>query len=410
MMQRKHIAHFTNTYLPFTNGIVRSISSFRQALTEMGHNVFVFAQQVKGYTDQQPFVFRYPAIELPLQAYPLTIPVSPSVDNILPALKLDVIHAHHPVLLGKTAVNKAKALNIPLVFTHHTRYQEYSHYVPLPKELVKKIIDRWVGDYMSDCHHIVVPSQSTKTILAERYGITDQVSVVPTGIDPTAFQEADGRSWRQQQGWQDKLTLISVGRLAEEKNWRTLLAALPPVFAEFPQAQLVLLGDGDQRSELETYAKKLGIAAQVQFKGNVPFDDVPRYLKAADIFTFASISETQGIVTLEAMAAGLPVVAVSGSGTSDVVEDGVEGYLTENDGAALANGLLKMAQNQERWPQFRAAGQQKAQQFGQNAQAQKLLAVYEQAAAAHQAKQTVKTDPARPIFDLNWQELFNYEG
>jgi glycosyltransferase involved in cell wall biosynthesis len=409
-MQRKHIAHFTNTYLPFTNGIVRSISSFRQALTEQGHNVFVFAQQVKGHIDKEPFVFRYPAIELPLQAYPLTIPVSPFVDTLLPALKLDVIHAHHPVLLGKTAVTKAKSLNIPLVFTHHTRYQEYSHYVPLPKELVKKIIDRWVGDYMADCHHIVAPSQSTKEILAERYGITDKVSVVPTGIDLSVFLEANGRSWRQKQGWQDKLTFISIGRLAEEKNWRTLLAAMPPVMAKYPQAQLILLGDGDQRSELQTFAKKLGIAAQVQFLGNVPFEDVPRYLKASDIFCFASVSETQGIVTLEAMAAGLPVVAVRGSGTADVVTDGVEGRLTDNDSSALAQALLDVAGNEAQRQQYSEAGQKKAQQFDQNAQAEKLLAVYAEARAAHKAGQKVKPDPGRPIFDLNWQELFNYEG
>ena len=406
-MARKHIAHFTNTYQPFTNGIVRSISSFRHTLTELGHNVFVFAQQVKGHVDKEPFVFRYPAIELPLQAYPLTIPVSSFVDHLLPSLKLDVIHAHHPILLGQAAANTAKSHSIPLVFTHHTRYQEYSHYVPLPRELVKKIIDRWVGDYMSLCHHIVVPSESTKIILAERYGITDQVSVVPTGINPDTFNNADGRTLRQQMGWQDNLVLISVGRLAEEKNWRTLLAAMPPVMAAYPQARLVILGDGDERAALAALAKKLGIAAQVQFLGNVPFADVPTYLKAADLFCFASVSETQGIVTLEAMAAGLPVVAVRGSGTADVVTDGVEGLLTDNNKDALANGLLTVLGDEPAQKGYRAAGPKKAQQFDEKSQAQKLLDVYDRAAAAQKANKKVITDPHRPIFDLDWQELFN---
>lgn len=358
-MDRKHIAHFTNTYRPFTNGIVRSVSSFRQALTEIGHNVFVFAQHVKDYTDEEPFIFRYPALELPLQAYPLTIPVSSFVDTLLPALKLDVIHAHHPVLIGQAAAHQAKALHVPLVFTHHTRYQEYSHYVPLPQELVKKVIDRWVGDYMAQCHHIVVPSHSTREMLAERYGIMDRVSVVPTGIDPTVFSGANGRSWRQQQGWQDNIILISVGRLAEEKNWRTLLAAMPPVMDAYPQVKLVILGDGSERDELGNYTRELAIANRIQFTGNVPFAEVPNYLKAADIFCFASITETQGIVTLEAMAAGLPVVAVRGSGTVDVVEDGLESILTDNDSEAIAGALLTLLENKEMQQQFRQAAPKK---------------------------------------------------
>ncbi|MEJ2747583.1 MAG: glycosyltransferase, partial [Anaerolineae bacterium] len=348
---------------------------------------------------------RYPAIELPSQ-YPLTFPVSSFVDTLLPSLKLNVIHAHHPVLIGQAAAHQAKVLNVPLVFTHHTRYQEYSHYVPLPQDLVKKVIDRWVGDFMARCHHIVVPSRSTREILAERYGVTDRVSVVSTGIDPTVFAGVDGRSWRQQQGWQDNIILISAGRLAEEKNWHTLLAAMPPVMGAYPQVKLVILGDGTEREELEDYALELAIANRVQFTGNVPFADVPHYLKAADIFCFASITETQGLVTLEAMAAGLPVVAVRGSGTMAVVDDGVEGIITDNDRTAVANALLSLLGNQERRQQFREAAQKKAAQFDQRAQAKKLLDVYEQAIAAQKSGQMVSIDPHRPIFNFDWQELF----
>lgn len=409
-MERKHIAHFTNTYKPFTNGIVRSVGSFRQALTELGHNVFIFAQQVKDYQDEEPFVFRYPAVELPLQEYPLTFPFSPFVDTLLPSLKLDVIHAHHPILLGQAAAHQARELKLPLVFTHHTRYQLYSHYVPLPEELVKKVIDRWVGDYMAHCHHVVVPSHSTKMVLQERYGITDQVSVVPTGIDLAPFAAADGPARRQQEGWGDDIVLISVGRLAQEKNWRTLLAAIPAVIDRYPNVRLVILGDGDQREELEKYARELDITAQVQFPGNVPFADVASYLKAADIFCFASITETQGLVTLEAMAAGLPVVAVAGPGTSDVVTDNQECILTDNDSDALAKGLLALLADSANWDRYQEAARQKASQFAQQAQAQKLLEVYENAIVDQQAERTIKMDEQRPIFQFDWQELFQFES
>jgi 1,2-diacylglycerol 3-alpha-glucosyltransferase len=116
-----HIAHFTNTYFPVMSGVVRSISTFRQAQEELGHTVFIFGQEASDYADEEPFVFRYPSINIPIRNYPATIPVSNYIDWVLPKLKLDVIHAHHPALMGNAAADKCEKLNIPLVFTHHTR-------------------------------------------------------------------------------------------------------------------------------------------------------------------------------------------------------------------------------------------------------------------------------------------------
>ena len=133
-----HIAHFTNTYRPVISGVVRSVSTFRQALVELGHNVFIFTQQASDYEDTEPFIFRYPALDLPVfHDFPSTIPLSPFVDRLLPHLKLDLIHTHHPVLLGQTAASKAEELDLPLIFTFHTRYREYSHYVPLSQKFVQ---------------------------------------------------------------------------------------------------------------------------------------------------------------------------------------------------------------------------------------------------------------------------------
>ena len=128
-----HIAYFTNFYLPVVNGVVRSVQSFRDTLSSMGHNVFVFAQE-DNYEDTEPFIFRYPSLHLPLTGdIPAAIPVSPFVDQLIPKLKLDVIHTHHPVLLGQTAATKARDYNLPLVFTFHTQYQEYTHSSHFPR-------------------------------------------------------------------------------------------------------------------------------------------------------------------------------------------------------------------------------------------------------------------------------------
>lgn len=405
MNEKKNIAFFTNTYKPVTSGVVRSISDFRQALTDLGHNVFIFAQDSDGYVDQEPFIFRYPAIELPLQEYPLTIPVSSFVNKLLPSLKLDVIHAHHPVLLGKVAATKAQELNVPLVFTYHTRYQEYSHYAALPQDMVKQMITRWMADYLGDCNQVIVPSESIKEIVTELYGIKAGVTAVPTGIDLAPYQAADGARIRREKGWGDDKVLISVGRLAEEKNWKTLIDAVRPIVQERDDVRLIILGSGEQHEELKKYIAELGVGDQVQLPGRVPFNEIPDYLAAADLFCFASLTETQGLVTLEALAAGLPVVAFRATGTADVVEDGVQGLLTDPNTAALTAGIRQALDDEALCAQFKTAALARAQQYEIKNQAKKMLDIYEQAAVARRQDQRVQTDKQKPIFNIDWQSI-----
>ncbi|MBN1995699.1 MAG: glycosyltransferase [Anaerolineae bacterium] len=411
MSERWHIAHFVNTYHPVISGVVRSVSVFRQALTELGHNVFVFAQHTGDYDDPEPFIFRYPAIDLPMtHNFPLTIPISPFVDKLLPTLKLDVIHSHHPFLLGRTAVGKAQELNLPLVFTFHTRYREYSHYISLNQEFVKKAIDRWVGDYMQQCHHIVAPSNSIKKILADEYGVREQVTTIPTGIDLQPYQQADGQAIRQERGWGQEQVLISVGRLAKEKNWETLLAAAGQVMQQRKNVRLVIIGQGEEKKNLKKMAQDLGIVDRVEFIGLIPFADVPRYLKAADLFCFASITETQGLVTMEAIAANLPVVAVGATGTRDVITHGREGLLTDNHSQALAQAICQVIDNKDLYQQFKEATRKKAQSFDIISQAKKLMAVYRRAAEDKKANRLVHVDKRKKIFKFiidegQWQKL-----
>ena len=404
-----HIAHFTNTYHPVTSGVVRSVSTFRQALSDLGHNVFVFAQANKAYKDKEPFIFRYPALQLPLQEYPLTIPVSGFVDTLLPSLKLDVIHAHHPALLGQVAARKAEELDVPLIFTHPTRYREYSHYAfALPQGLAKQVIERWIGDYMSQCQHIVVPSESIKAMLAETYGVTEGITAVPTGIDVALYQQADAGNIRQELGWGEDKVLISIGRLAKEKNFETLITAVQPILQQREDVRLVILGEGEEREGLEALAAELGIDDRVNLVGNVPFSAVPTYLKAADLFCFASVTETQGLVTLEAMAAGLPIVAVDATGTSDAVSHGVEGLLTPNDSAAMSVALKQALDDEGLRQKLAAAAVHKAADFDQKKQAKRLLSVYEEAMEAKKRGISIRTDTQKPIFHLDWRELLEF--
>ena len=396
-----HIANFTNNYLPVINGVVRSVRSFRDELTRRGHNVFIFAQEAD-YIDKDPFIFRYLSLNLPTGVdIPTAIPISPFIDRLLPAFKLDVIHTHHPFLLGQTAATKAQELNLPLVFTFHTQYREYTHYIPFPMEAVqnflKNAIDRWMQDFMRRCQHIIIPSESMREILVNDYGLKSNFTVIPTGIDLEAYRTANGEKIRKKRHWEKDIVMISVGRLAPEKNWTVLLHAAALVLKDYPQFRLVLIGDGQERKNLEDLAKELGIRKRITFIGPLSFSEIPAYMKAANLFGFASITETQGLATLEAMAAGLPVVAVDASGTRDILKHGQQGYLVENNAEALAAGITKLLSNPDRMKKFAEAAYKKAQSFNIEQLTEKLLGVYEQAIRDKKKNRFVTVNPPVPI-------------
>lgn len=378
-----HIAYFTNFYLPVVNGVARSVQSFREALSALGHNVFVFAQE-DDYEDTEPFIFRYPSLRLPLPVdIPTALPVSSFVDQLIPKLKLDVIHTHHPILLGQTAAAKARDYNLPLVFTFHTQYQEYTHYIPFSQEQVQDFIKsrvmHWLREFMRKCQHIVIPSESMRSILINEYGLVDRYTVIPTGIDIAPYKAANGEAVRSQWNWSQDKIIISAGRLAEEKNWVTLLRAFAIAQKSQLNLRLVLLGDGPQAEALRQLTGELEITDRVMFTGRVPFDEIPNYLKAADMFAFASVTETQGLVTLEAMAAGLPVAAVNATGTQDIVQDGKQGFLVKNDPQDLANGILKLVENPSMMSKFKTAALRTSRAYDNKHLARKMLKVYEQA-------------------------------
>jgi hypothetical protein len=191
---------------------------------------------------------------------------------------------------------------------------------------------------------------------------------------------------------------MSVGRLAKEKNWETLLRAAATVFARRDGVRLAVIGDGVECEAIQGLARELGISERVDFVGKVPFAEIPNYLKAGDIFCFASVTETQGLVTLEAMAAGLPIVAVDATGTSDAVEHGRQGLLTDNDSEALARSIEQMLDHPANLNGFSDAARKRAEEFSIQRQSQKMLAAYEQAIEAHRAGRTLPIPKPNGIF------------
>jgi glycosyltransferase involved in cell wall biosynthesis len=217
--------------------------------------------------------------------------------------------------------------------------------------------------------------------------------VIPTGVDLEAYRTASGEKIRKKRHWEKDIVMISVGRLAPEKNWPTLLHAAARVLKEYPQFRLVLIGDGPDRKSLEDLAKELGIQKRATFTGALQFSEIPSYMKAANIFGFASVTETQGLATLEAMAAGLPVVAVDASGTRDILKHGQQGYLVENNAEALAAAIKKLLSNPDRMQKFAEAAYKKAQSFNIEQMTENLLGVYEQAIHDKKKNRFVTVNP-----------------
>ncbi len=288
-----------------------------------------------------------------------------------------------PFFLGQVTANKAQELNLPLVFTFHSQYREYTRNFPISQEslqnFLKETINNRLCEYMRKCQHIVVPSRSMRDILVRDYGLQSRYSVIPTGIDLASFQDADGKSLRSQMGWRADHVMVSVGRLAPEKNWRTLIQAAGLVMQRHPDFRAVIIGDGPERQALQDFCSQSGIADKVEFTSKVPFSQIPQYLDAADFFDFASTTETQGLVTLEALAAGLPVVAVEASGTRDILEHDLQGLLVPDEPQAFAQAACQLIENEALAARFQAAALVRAQAFDVQRLTKKLVNVYHQA-------------------------------
>jgi 1,2-diacylglycerol 3-alpha-glucosyltransferase len=377
------IALFTNNYLPFCGGVTISVETLRRGLQQRGHDVWVMAPRFRGMPDGAPGVLRYPSI--PATTYPefpLAIPYAPSVAARVRALAVDVFHAHHPFLLGPAAGRLARRAGRPLVFTYHTRYEKYAHYVPLTRTLVEAAAVRLSTRFAARVDAVITPSVVVRDELVRR-GVRAPMTVVPTGVDLEHFRPGDRAAARRALGLPDgDPVLLYVGRLDREKSVDRVLLAFDRVASTVPRARLVLVGHGKEAERLRRLAGSLAAAARVTFLGALAHDALPACYRAADLFLFASETETQGLVLAEAAACGLPAVAVDASGCDEVVRDGETGLLTKSDPTALAESAIGLVLDGERRAGMAVRARDVAERlFDVRLQIDRTLAVYADALA-----------------------------
>jgi len=332
------IAWFTDTWLPTRDGVVNSLLSFKEVIESKGNKVYIFAPGNKN--ELQDNIIYYKA--KPYSKYPnyritaISSLFSKRTLKIIKSIKPDIIHSHSPGIIGTNAVISSHFAKIPLVFTYHTFLQDSVYFFSEGmQKFSKKLLEIWLKWYFRRCNVIIAPSKYVANQL-EKYN--KKIEIIPTGIDIKKFEKGNGK--RIKSKFEGKKLILHVGRIVKEKNIDLLIKAAPHIIDKI-DAIFLIIGEGPAKIELEKMVKKMGLEKEFLFTGFIPDEELADYYRAADVFIFPSTYETQGIVVLEAMASGLPVVAARARAIPEFVFDGENGFLfSPGDEKELAEKIL----------------------------------------------------------------------
>lgn len=337
------IGMMADLYKPHVSGVTNYIDLNKRELQARGHEVFVltFGEAVE---EDGPRVLRSPGVPLPLtdSGLNLTFRHSARVQDALG--RMDVVHVHHPFLSGRLALRYCRPAGIPLVFTAHTRYELYARaYLPmLPDPIGSGLLQAYLPPFCREMDLVIAPSPGVKCAMRQ-LGVRGPIEIVPNGVRLAPFRPPPDRSLRAELGIPgDHLTLIYTGRLGPEKNLFFLLRAFGGANEACPGSTLVLVGRGGEQDNLREYARRLGLPDRIKFTGFVPYDRLPGYLRMADAFVTASVTEGHPLSVIEALAAGLPVVGVDSPGVADIVIHGHNGLLAANELPAFTAALTRL--------------------------------------------------------------------
>jgi len=371
---------FTDSYKPYTSGVVTSICTFKEELNKLGHEIYIFAPSYPDYEDEEEGVYRYFSMPSPTNPdFALAIPVLPGMNMLLKKLDLDIIHVHSPFTMGRVGMHWANRHHIPLIFTYHTLYDQYSHYVPVAQHLVKEMALKFSNNFCNRCDHVVVPSKEIMNLL-HSYDISTPITVIPTGVPLHKFRGKKEDWLREHYDIpRENKILLFVGRLTREKNLEFLIQAFELVRKQMLNTTLVLTAQGPLESELKQLSEELNLELDkdIIFTGAQPFDTLVDIYYSSDLFVFSSMTETQGLVLLEAMAAGLPVVAVRAYGVQDMVDNGMDGMLTECDICDFSDAIVKILHDDKVYQYFKQNAYKKADRLSSRNMAVKLEEVYQ---------------------------------
>ncbi len=375
------ILMLSDVYFPRVNGVSTSIQTLRQALTADGHASLLVAPAYPA-TVAEDGIVRVPGWQIPRDPedrlmHPRAL--AAALDALDPA-DFDLVHIHTPFLAHRAGVRWARRHGLPCVETYHTLFEEYfHHYLPfLPKAWLAaaaRMISRKECDGVSA---VIAPSSAMKHALVA-YGVSSPIHVIPTGIKHADFANCDGPAFRARHGISPERPVIAyVGRVAFEKNLDFLLRVTEQLRPDLPDLQFVIAGEGPARVSLERAVARRGLSDNVRFVGYLERrTELPACYCAADVFVFASKTETQGLVLLEAMALGVPVVGLAEMGTKDVLQEGQGCRIAPDDVAGFARVLKPLLADRAAARALGETGKAYAESWSETRMAEAVLALYQ---------------------------------
>ena len=336
-----NILMMTNTYVPLVGGLERSVKSFVTAFRRRGHRVLVVTPAFEGAPRNEEDVIRIPAIQhFNGSAFSVKLPTPRPITRALTTFKPQIIHTPHPFLVGSTAFRLAHTLKTPLIFTYHTRFDQYTHMLPVHTPAMGRFVVELSVGYANLCDRVFAPSESVARMLRSK-GVTTPIDVVPTGIDLRPFAGLDRAKARP--AWhipKDAFVVGHVGRLSPEKNLVFLAQVVTRFLKSHESARFLVIGEGPSERDLLAACREAGVVGRLISAGVLRGRALVEAYAAMDVFAFASKSETQGLVVTEAMAARAPVVALNAPGVREVVEDKINGRLLPSQDAAQFSAAL----------------------------------------------------------------------
>jgi len=377
------ILMISDVYFPRINGVSTSIQTFRRGLHAAGHETVLIAPDyplARGAGDEgETLRIASSAVPRDPEDRAMQLGAIRALRPALAARAFDIVHVQTPFIAHYQGVSLARALDVPVVETYHTYFEEYlHHYVPLlPRALMRFIARRFTTSQCNALAALVVPSQAMQSAL-EAYGVRCPMQIVPTGLDMDRFASGDGRRFRASLGIEpDQPTLVHVGRVAHEKNIDFLFRMLRLVADSVPRVVMIVAGEGPALAHCKSYVASLGLAAHVRFVGYLSRDAaLLDCYKAGDLFVFSSKTETQGLVLLEALALGVPVVSTAHMGTADIVRPERGARVAPDDAAGFAAIVMELLADPQRRAAMSSAARDYAATWSAQAMAGKLADFY----------------------------------
>ena len=370
-----NILMMTNTYLPLVGGLERSIESFTKEYRKRGHRVMIVAPEYENSPKNELDVVRMPALKhFHGSKFSVKLPIAGFFLEALGDFKPDIIHAQHPFLMGDTALRLAYAHKIPLVFTHHSLYEENVG----DSETIKKFVTELATGFANCCDHVIAPSESVAELIKTR-GVRTQITAIPTGLDLNQYKRTSGNFREQSKIQKSSFVIGYVGRLSPEKNLPFLARAVASFLKKEKKATFLVVGSGPSEAELLSHFKECGLEDRLILGGEMKGKKLIEAFQTIDVFAFSSHSETQGMVLNEAMAAGTPVVGLDAPGVRDIVKDKINGRLvpheSEEEFLEALNWVYQRSPAERR--KLIAEAKKTAKHFSMRRCANKALELYE---------------------------------